>query len=141
MGDLITITNPEEGGWWEGTLGSRTGWFPSNYVVPVEDPIPLVTDKMKERNCSDEYKSVIVNELVESERAYIRDMDEFYESVLKNIGALVGGHGDPVVAQLQSSYSALVNAHKVHVLGPLGGGGGVRVGKLFMDAAVEIAAG
>ena len=31
-GDLITITQKEEGGWWEGTLDGRTGWFPSNYV-------------------------------------------------------------------------------------------------------------
>jgi hypothetical protein len=31
-GDIITITQREEGGWWEGTLGDKTGWFPSNYV-------------------------------------------------------------------------------------------------------------
>lgn len=32
-GDKITITQKEEGGWWEGTLNGQTGWFPSNYVV------------------------------------------------------------------------------------------------------------
>ena len=31
-GDIITITQREEGGWWEGTLGDKTGWVPSNYV-------------------------------------------------------------------------------------------------------------
>lgn len=31
-GDVITVTQQEEGGWWEGTLGEKTGWFPSNYV-------------------------------------------------------------------------------------------------------------
>ena len=31
-GDIITITQKEDGGWWEGTLDGRTGWFPSNYV-------------------------------------------------------------------------------------------------------------
>lgn len=31
-GDIITLTQREEGGWWEGTLGDKTGWFPSNYV-------------------------------------------------------------------------------------------------------------
>lgn len=31
-GDLITVTQREDGGWWEGTLADKTGWFPSNYV-------------------------------------------------------------------------------------------------------------
>lgn len=31
-GDIITVTQREDGGWWEGTLGEVTGWFPSNYV-------------------------------------------------------------------------------------------------------------
>ena len=31
-GDVITITQQEDGGWWEGTLDGKTGWFPSNYV-------------------------------------------------------------------------------------------------------------
>lgn len=33
-GDIITVTQKEEGGWWEGTLATtdKTGWFPSNYV-------------------------------------------------------------------------------------------------------------
>ena len=33
-GDLVTVTQKEEGGWWEGTSheSGKTGWFPSNYV-------------------------------------------------------------------------------------------------------------
>lgn len=31
-GDIIGVTRQEDGGWWEGTLNGRTGWFPSNYV-------------------------------------------------------------------------------------------------------------
>lgn len=26
------MTQKEDGGWWEGTLKDKTGWFPSNYV-------------------------------------------------------------------------------------------------------------
>lgn len=35
-GDVIHVTRVEEGGWWEGTLDGRTGWFPSNYVREVK---------------------------------------------------------------------------------------------------------
>lgn len=31
-GDIITVTQAIDGGWWEGTLQGKTGWFPSNYV-------------------------------------------------------------------------------------------------------------
>lgn len=31
-GDIIFVTQREDGGWWEGTLNEVTGWFPSNYV-------------------------------------------------------------------------------------------------------------
>lgn len=35
-GDVIQVTRQEEGGWWEGTLNGKTGWFPSNYVREVK---------------------------------------------------------------------------------------------------------
>lgn len=35
-GDKITVTQKEDGGWWEGTLGDKTGWFPSNYVKEIK---------------------------------------------------------------------------------------------------------
>uniref|UniRef100_A0A3B3Z341 Osteoclast-stimulating factor 1 n=1 Tax=Poecilia mexicana TaxID=48701 RepID=A0A3B3Z341_9TELE len=31
-GDVICVTKQVEGGWWEGSLNDKTGWFPSNYV-------------------------------------------------------------------------------------------------------------
>ncbi|CAF2395780.1 unnamed protein product [Rotaria sp. Silwood2] len=34
--DIIIITQaPNDGGWWEGTLDGKTGWFPSNYVEQI----------------------------------------------------------------------------------------------------------
>lgn len=35
-GDIIYVTRVEEGGWWEGTLNGKTGWFPSNYVREIK---------------------------------------------------------------------------------------------------------
>lgn len=37
-GDVITVTQREEGGWWEGTFCDKTGWFPSNYVRECKSP-------------------------------------------------------------------------------------------------------
>ena len=34
-GDIITVTNAPEGGWYEGTLNGTTGWFPSDYCRPL----------------------------------------------------------------------------------------------------------
>lgn len=31
-GDIISVSRQEEGGWWEGSLNGKSGWFPSNYV-------------------------------------------------------------------------------------------------------------
>lgn len=36
QGDIITLTRTPEGGWYEGTLNDLTGWFPSNYVEPID---------------------------------------------------------------------------------------------------------
>lgn len=37
-GDIITITQVDDEGWWEGTLHDKTGWFPSNYVKEYRIP-------------------------------------------------------------------------------------------------------
>jgi len=34
-GDIITIINKENEGWWEGTNKGKKGLFPSNYVEMV----------------------------------------------------------------------------------------------------------
>ncbi|PAA55214.1 hypothetical protein BOX15_Mlig007770g1 [Macrostomum lignano] len=55
-GDIITVTCMMDGGWWEGSSGGRTGWFPSNYVTrldalshlsaqPPQPPPPLLDDR------------------------------------------------------------------------------------------------
>ena len=34
-GDVIQVTRVVDGGWWEGVLDGRCGWFPGNYVEKV----------------------------------------------------------------------------------------------------------
>lgn len=38
QGDVITVTK-KEGDWWTGTVGGRTGVFPSNYVKPKDSDV------------------------------------------------------------------------------------------------------
>ncbi|KAG9339490.1 hypothetical protein JZ751_023630 [Albula glossodonta] len=44
-GDIIHVTRMEEGGWWEGNLNGKTGWFPSNYVREVKGSDKPVSPK------------------------------------------------------------------------------------------------
>lgn len=49
-GDIITVTQREDGGWWEGTLNEVTGWFPSNYVKEYKSkPISLIVTYLKKQ--------------------------------------------------------------------------------------------
>jgi len=35
--DVVVVTQSPDGGWWEGTLGDKTGWFPANYVTEIAE--------------------------------------------------------------------------------------------------------
>ena len=35
VGQLIRVSTKENGGWWQGELDGKTGWFPDNFVEPV----------------------------------------------------------------------------------------------------------
>eukprot|EP00300_Choanocystis_sp_HF-7_P021321 c20764_g1_i3.p1 GENE.c20764_g1_i3~~c20764_g1_i3.p1 ORF type:complete len:851 (+),score=192.87 c20764_g1_i3:64-2616(+) len=37
-GDIITLTNKDDSGWWEGELNGKSGFFPSNYVEEIAPP-------------------------------------------------------------------------------------------------------
>lgn len=42
VGDILTVINKEEEGWWEGDLNGKTGMFPSNFVevLPNAEELP-----------------------------------------------------------------------------------------------------
>ncbi|XP_046987789.1 rho guanine nucleotide exchange factor 7 isoform X3 [Schistocerca americana] len=88
-GDIITVTQREEGGWWEGTLGEKTGWFPSNYVkeyTPLESgasgttkisPVKLPPDIAAQQKA---YRNLVLKDLIESEKAHVAEL----QTLLKN---------------------------------------------------------
>ncbi|KAK6055953.1 SH3 domain protein [Cooperia oncophora] len=43
--DMITITQQIEGGWWEGTINGKTGWFPANYASIITEKDKLMRSK------------------------------------------------------------------------------------------------
>ncbi|KAG0722696.1 Rho guanine nucleotide exchange factor 7 [Chionoecetes opilio] len=93
-GDLITVTQREEGGWWEGTLVDKTGWFPSNYVreYKPQDGAPLSPLLIEEELLSPQhsqtqqvYRSLVLKDILESERSHLADLQNLLAS---HIGAL-----------------------------------------------------
>ncbi|KAJ3587340.1 hypothetical protein NHX12_010938 [Muraenolepis orangiensis] len=84
-GDLIHVLRQEDGGWWEGTLGGRTGWFPSNYVreiKPCEKPVsPKGTQLTKN------YYSVVVQDILEHEREFVKELQNVLGCYLRPLQA------------------------------------------------------
>ncbi|KAM4621449.1 rho guanine nucleotide exchange factor 6 isoform 2-T2 [Polymixia lowei] len=84
-GDLIHVTRQEEGGWWEGTLNGKTGWFPSNYVrdvKPCEKPVsPKGTQLTKN------YYSVVVQDILEHEREFVKELQTVLSCYLRPLQA------------------------------------------------------
>jgi son of sevenless-like protein len=35
--DIIMVVTQDPSGWWDGVLGDKRGWFPSNYVAVISD--------------------------------------------------------------------------------------------------------
>uniref|UniRef100_A0A3B5QZP4 Rac/Cdc42 guanine nucleotide exchange factor 6 n=1 Tax=Xiphophorus maculatus TaxID=8083 RepID=A0A3B5QZP4_XIPMA len=84
-GDMIIVTRQEDGGWWEGTLNSKTGWFPSNYVreiKPCEKPLsPKGTPLTKN------YFSVVVQDILEHEREFVKELQTVLTCYLRPLQA------------------------------------------------------
>ncbi|KAI1289470.1 Rho guanine nucleotide exchange factor 6 [Halotydeus destructor] len=88
-GNLITLTQTPEGGWYEGTFEGVTGWFPSNYVESVagdliieehlsSEDLVQIPDKS---NCL-QYRKLVIKEISDTEAAYIQELKHTYQQYL-----------------------------------------------------------
>lgn len=87
-GDIITVSQVVEGGWWEGTLNNFTGWFPSNYVREIssldarpgaKSPTHKLADAkggLRESQASQLNHSVVLQTLISTEKAFVSDLEE-----------------------------------------------------------------
>ncbi|CAH2066715.1 unnamed protein product, partial [Iphiclides podalirius] len=83
-GDIITVTQREEGGWWEGTLGETTGWFPSNYVTEHKDPSgSLTTSPIRAASEIQAFRNVVLKDIIDSEKAHVAEMQGLVSNFLQ----------------------------------------------------------
>ncbi|NXO29202.1 ARHG6 factor, partial [Cisticola juncidis] len=77
-GDIIYVTRVEEGGWWEGTLNGKTGWFPSNYVREIKSTDKPLSPKelkgLENTQLTKNYYPVVLQNILESERDYAKEL-------------------------------------------------------------------
>ncbi|XP_056664850.1 rho guanine nucleotide exchange factor 6 isoform X5 [Monodelphis domestica] len=86
-GDIIYVTRVEEGGWWEGTLNGKTGWFPSNYVreiKPNEKPgSPKMVKGLDTLQLTKNYYSVVLQNILETEQDYAKELQSLLGTYLR----------------------------------------------------------
>ncbi|XP_076311038.1 rho guanine nucleotide exchange factor 7-like isoform X2 [Tachypleus tridentatus] len=92
-GDIITVTQIVEGGWWEGTLKGLTGWFPSNYVREYKPdssrnfkrPVSKYTDfalSVRQENFG-RYREVVFKDIVDSETNHVQELQTLMKQFLQ----------------------------------------------------------
>ncbi|CAF3612241.1 unnamed protein product [Rotaria sordida] len=96
--DIIVLTQaPIEGGWWEGTLNNKTGWFPSNYVeqiVKKTDSTPSIHSTISQQYAEVyQHRETIIETLFESEQHYISELDNFISTILQPLAHILSTSG------------------------------------------------
>lgn len=90
-GDIITITQTDDEGWWEGTLHDKTGWFPSNYVkehrIPDNglSPVKVPTEKgLQESPVHQKLnRDIVIKDIVDSERVNVAELQGLVNNFLQ----------------------------------------------------------
>ncbi|CAF0844801.1 unnamed protein product [Rotaria sordida] len=121
--DVIIITQaPTDGGWWEGTLDGKTGWFPSNYVeqiVQKTDSTPS-TQSSSSQQCAEmrAHRETILESLVESEQRYITELDDFIVKTIQPLTHTLSTSGQPYLYLDVHYIDELIKFHRhlAHVL-------------------------
>nr|XP_057937097.1 rho guanine nucleotide exchange factor 7a isoform X3 [Doryrhamphus excisus] len=94
-GDIIGVTRQEDGGWWEGTLNGRTGWFPSNYVRELKGSDKQVSPRsgtlksppkgFDTSAISKTYYNLVLQNILETETEYSKDLQSLLTNYLRHL--------------------------------------------------------
>uniref|UniRef100_A0A3Q3SID8 Rho guanine nucleotide exchange factor 7 n=1 Tax=Mastacembelus armatus TaxID=205130 RepID=A0A3Q3SID8_9TELE len=97
-GDIINVTRQEEGGWWEGMLNGKTGWFPSNYVREVKGSDKQVSPKsgtlksppkgFDTSAISKTYYNLVLQNILETETEYSKDLQSLLTNYLRPLQSI-----------------------------------------------------
>jgi len=99
-GEVIIVTQKEDGGWWEGTSREtgKTGWFPSNYVSEIKDTTPTsdsgsvsgITGAAIDPTTAAELlaqqienRQQLIRDVLEKEHEFIEEMQNLYHIYLE----------------------------------------------------------
>lgn len=91
-GDILTVTQTLDGGWWEGTLNGTTGWFPSNYVKEHKADASRTgraTSKILDQspkshhNSMKLYRNMVFKDILETEATHIHDLQNLTTTYLQ----------------------------------------------------------
>ncbi|OQV23062.1 Rho guanine nucleotide exchange factor 6 [Hypsibius exemplaris] len=86
-GDVITVTQRADEGWWEGTLNGATGWFPVPYVAECAPNVNQGQNGHGEQDPRREHRKTVMRTLLDSERAHVDALLTFLNNVLRPIQA------------------------------------------------------
>ncbi|XP_038674133.1 rho guanine nucleotide exchange factor 7b isoform X5 [Scyliorhinus canicula] len=96
-GDVIHVCRIEDGGWWEGSLNGKNGWFPSNYVREIksnEKPISPKSATLKSSPkgfetppISKSYYNVVLQNILEIECDYAEELTVLLSTFLRPLQA------------------------------------------------------
>ncbi|MEE6496724.1 hypothetical protein FKM82_002474 [Ascaphus truei] len=90
-GDTIYVTRVEDGGWWEGTVNGKLGWFPSNYVKEFKsNDKPLSPKALKgceATQLTKNYYTVVLQNILETERDYSKELQLLLSMYLRPLQA------------------------------------------------------
>ncbi|XP_054470704.1 rho guanine nucleotide exchange factor 7a isoform X2 [Anoplopoma fimbria] len=97
-GDIIAVIRQEDGGWWEGLLNGRTGWFPSNYVREIKGSDKQVSPKsgtlksppkgFDTSAISKTYYNLVLQNILETETEYSKDLQSLLTNYLRPLQSI-----------------------------------------------------
>ncbi|XP_066437915.1 rho guanine nucleotide exchange factor 6 isoform X3 [Eleutherodactylus coqui] len=86
-GDTIHVIKVVDGGWWEGMLNGKTGWFPSNYVKECKaNDKPLSPKGLKgcdSAQLTKNYYTAVLQNILETERSYAKELQLLLTTYLR----------------------------------------------------------
>ncbi|XP_042282083.1 rho guanine nucleotide exchange factor 7a isoform X4 [Thunnus albacares] len=97
-GDIISVTRQEDGGWWEGMLNGKAGWFPSNYVREIKGSDKQVSPKsgtlksppkgFDTSAISKTYYNLVLQNILETETEYSKDLQSLMTNYLRPLQSI-----------------------------------------------------